>query len=247
MSQIFLLYGYSGCGKTTVPTQFHGRFPDHIHLITDFTSLSPANLIVKIGKFTGLPLKLRLSEIFTLQDRLKSMSSIMYLMDEVSLDEPRSFTELELLRKIYMEIHAHNCICGVPRLYYQLYDSRHYDKYSSLSTRLDEHEMRGMRQENAENYLNMVAEKEALCFTNPAHQALTDPDCAFHNYRRHPCLYHDHRQMHHHCQGHILQSSGTLFARQHPLCASCCAGKENLSRCLIDPHASGYTKAYPDQ
>ena len=68
-------------GKSTVLTQFHERFPDYIHLITDFTSLSPANLIVKMGEFIGLPLKLRSSEIFTLQDRLRSMSGVMYLMD----------------------------------------------------------------------------------------------------------------------------------------------------------------------
>ena len=96
----------------------------------------------------------------------------MYLMDEVSLDGPGSFTKLELLRKIYMETHVPICICGVPRLYYQLYDSRHYDKYCSLITRLDEHEMRGMRREDAGNYLNMVAEKESLRFTYPAQQAL---------------------------------------------------------------------------
>ena len=43
--EFLLLYGYSGCGKTTVLTQFHEKFPDYIHLITDFTSLSPANLM----------------------------------------------------------------------------------------------------------------------------------------------------------------------------------------------------------
>lgn len=37
---------------------------------------------------------------------------------------------------------------------------------------LDEHEMRGMRREDAGNYLNMVAEKESLRFTYPAQQAL---------------------------------------------------------------------------
>lgn len=52
--EFLLLYGYSGCGKTTVLTQFHEKFPDYIHLITDFTSLSPANLIVKMGEFIGV-------------------------------------------------------------------------------------------------------------------------------------------------------------------------------------------------
>ena len=100
--------------------------PDH-----GFYSLSPANLIVEMGEFIGLPLKLRFSEVFTLQDRLRSMIGVMYLMDEVSLDGPGSFTKLELLLNIYMETHVPICICGAPRLYYRLYDSRHYDKYCS--------------------------------------------------------------------------------------------------------------------
>ncbi len=71
-----------------------------------------------------------------------------------------------------METQTPICICDVPRLYHMLYDSRHYDKYCSLITRLDEHEMRSMRREDAGNYLNMVAEKENLRFTYPAQQAL---------------------------------------------------------------------------
>lgn len=54
----------------------------------------------------------------------------------------------------------------------ELYDSRHYDKHCSLITRLDEHEMCGMRREDAGNYLNMVAEREALRFNYLAQQAL---------------------------------------------------------------------------
>ena len=57
-------------------------------------------------------------------------------------------------------------------LYCILYDSRRYDKYCSLITRLDEHEMQGMRREDAGNYLNVVAEKEILRLTYPAQQAL---------------------------------------------------------------------------
>lgn len=170
--EFLLLYGYSGCGKTTVLTQFHEKYLDFVHLIPDFTSLSPAQMLVKMGDCIGLPLKQRSSEVFVLQDRLKSMGGIMYLFDEVSLDDPGSFTKLELLRKIHMDTRAPICICGVPRLYRMLYDSRRYDKYCSLITRLDEHEMRGMRREDAGNYLGMVAEREHLRFTYPAQQAL---------------------------------------------------------------------------
>lgn len=37
------------CEILDVLTQFHEKFPDYIHLIPDFTSLSPVNLIVKMG------------------------------------------------------------------------------------------------------------------------------------------------------------------------------------------------------
>lgn len=37
-----------------------------------------------------------------------------------------------------------------------------YDDCCSLITRLDEHEMRGMRRVDAGNYLNMVADRENL-------------------------------------------------------------------------------------
>ena len=71
--EFLLLYGYSGCGKTTVLTQFHEKYPDFVHLIPDFTSLSPAQMLVKMGDCIGLPLKQRSSEVFVLQDRLKAM------------------------------------------------------------------------------------------------------------------------------------------------------------------------------
>lgn len=170
--EFLLLYGYSGCGKTTVLTQFSEKYPAFIHLIPDFTSLSPAQMLVKMGDCIGLPLKQRSSEVFILQDRLKAMGGIMYLFDEVSLEDPGSFTKLELLRKIYMATAVPICICGVPRLFRMLYDARYYDRYCSIITRLDEHEMQGMRREDAGNYLNMVAEKECLKFTYPAQQAL---------------------------------------------------------------------------
>ena len=170
--EFLLLYGYSGCGKTTVLSQFSERYPDFIHLVSNFASLSPAQMIVRMGACIGLPLKQRSSEVFVLQERLKSMHGLMFVFDEVSLDVPSSFTKLELLRNIYMETGMPICICGVPRLYNKLYDSRHYDRHCSLITRLDEHEIRGMRREDAGRYLNMVAEVENLRFTYPAQQAL---------------------------------------------------------------------------
>jgi len=96
----------------------------------------------------------------------------MFLFDEVSLDDTGAFTKLEYLRKIHLETGTPICISGVPRLYNTLYDSRHQDKYCSLITRLDEHEMCGMRREDAGIYLTMVSDKEHVQFTYPAQQAL---------------------------------------------------------------------------
>ena len=84
--EFLLIYGYSGAGKSTVLTQFHEKYPYCIFLIKDFTSLSPSNMIVKMGEFIGLPLKQRSSEILVLQERLKAMSGVMFLFDEVALN-----------------------------------------------------------------------------------------------------------------------------------------------------------------
>lgn len=170
--EFLLMYGYSGCGKTTVLTQFAEKYPDFIHLISDFTSLSPAQMIVKMGDCVGLPLKQRSSEVFALQERLRSMHGVMFLFDEVSITGHGAFQKLELLRKIYMDTKVPICICGVPKLYNIIYDPRHYDNYCSLITRMDEHEMKGMKRTDAGNYLNMVADRENLKFTYPAQQAL---------------------------------------------------------------------------
>ena len=170
--EFLLMYGYSGCGKTTVLTQFAEKYPDFIHLISDFTSLSPAQMIVKMGDCVGLPLKQRSSEVFALQERLRSMHGVMFLFDEVSITGHGAFQKLELLRKIYMDTKVPICICGVPKLYNTIYDPRHYDNYCSLITRMDEHEMKGMKRTDAGNYLNMVADRENLKFTYPAQQAL---------------------------------------------------------------------------
>ena len=117
--------------------QFYEKYPDYIHYIPDFTSPGPVQMLVKMGNCIGLPLKQRISEIATLQERLASINGIMFLFDEVSLDYSDSFKKLEKLRDIYMATGVPICICGVHRLYKMLYDSRNYDKYCSIITRLD--------------------------------------------------------------------------------------------------------------
>lgn len=151
------------------------------------------NMTVKMGECIGLPLKQRSSEILVLQERLKAMSCA---VPALSIRAVARFTRSEyepqihsrdsdlfVFRAIFtaflyctilicLKHGTPICICDVPKLYNMLYDSRRYDKYCSLITRLDEYEMKGMRREDAGNYLNMVAEKENLKFTYPAQQAL---------------------------------------------------------------------------
>ena len=107
--EILLINGYSGVGKTTVLTQFQEKYPHCIYLIKDFTLLNPSNMIVKMGECIGLPLKQRSSEILVLQERIKAMSQVMFLFDEVSLDDLGSFNKLEYLRKNYMETGRSAC------------------------------------------------------------------------------------------------------------------------------------------
>lgn len=170
--EFLLIYGYSGCGKTTILTQFSEKYPEHVHLINDFAPLSPSGMLQRMGDCIHLPLRQRTSEIFVLQEHLKAHHGIMFLFDEVTLGSHSSIIKAEYLRKIYMECHVPICICGIPGLYNTLHDARSFDRYCSLITRLDEHEMHGMRRVDAASYLNMVAEAECLKFSYPAQQAL---------------------------------------------------------------------------
>lgn len=50
--------------------------------------------------------------------------------------------------------------------------SKHFDEFCSVTSRIDEHEMRGMRRVDAGNYLNMMAETENVRLTYRAQQML---------------------------------------------------------------------------
>lgn len=71
-----------------------------------------------------------------------------------------------------MAIGVSTYICSAPHLYKVLYSSRNYSRYCFVVFPLDDHEMKGMRREDAGNYLNMVAATENLKFTYIAQQAL---------------------------------------------------------------------------
>ena len=170
--EFLLLYGYSGCGKTTVLSQFAEKYSSYIYLIRDFDALSPAQLLVEMGECINLPVKLRKSEMNNLKRQLKSLQGVMFLFDEVTAESASSFTKLEMLRKIHDETGIPIVICGVPLLHKTIYDSSRFDYYCSLISRLDEHEMHGMRRRDAGNYIELVAHEENVQFTYPAQQAL---------------------------------------------------------------------------
>lgn len=166
--EFLLLYGYSGCGKTTILEQFAERYPNYVRLIKDFAYLPPMDLIVEMGKSINIPLKQRKSEIQTLINALKFHPGIIFLFDEVTADPAK----LVRLRKINEEAHVPIVICGVPALYRSLYDSKHFDEFCSITSRIDEHEMHGMRRVDAGNYLSMISSKENVIFTYLAQQML---------------------------------------------------------------------------
>ena len=171
-NEFLLLYGYSGCGKTTILNQFVDRYPNYIFLINDFDSLSPAQMLVEMGNRINFPLKQRTSEIEILKKQIHSLQGIMYMFDEVSVNHPSAFTKLEILRKLHDESGVPIVLCGTPLLHRKIYAGNKREYYSSLISRMDEHEMHGMRRKDAGMYLEMVAAREAVSFSYPAAQAL---------------------------------------------------------------------------
>lgn len=88
--EFLLLYGYSGCGKTTILSQFAEKYSNYIYLIRDFDALSPAQLLVEMGECINLPVKLRKSEMNNLKRQLKSLQGVMFLFDEVTAESASS-------------------------------------------------------------------------------------------------------------------------------------------------------------
>ena len=170
--ELLLLYGYSGCGKTTILTQFAEKYSNYIFLVRDFDALSPAQMLVEMGECINLPIKLRKNEIHNLKRQIEALQGVMFLFDEVTASSPSSFNKLEMLRRIHDETHVPIVLCGVPLLHKTIYASNRFDHYCSLISRMDEHEMRGMKRSDAGNYIEMVAREENVQFSYPAQQAL---------------------------------------------------------------------------
>ena len=170
--ELLLLYGYSGCGKTTILTQFAEKYSNYIFLIRDFDALSPAQMLVEMGECINLPIKLRKNEIHNLKRQIEALQGVMFLFDEVTASSPSSFSKLEMLRRIHDETHVPMVLCGVPLLHKTIYDSNRFDHYCSLISRMDEHEMHGMKRSDAGSYIELVAKEENVQFSYPAQQAL---------------------------------------------------------------------------
>ena len=103
------------------------------------------DMIVEMGKCINIPIKRRKNEIKTLINAIRYHPGIIFLFDEVKADP----VKLGILRKIHEDAHVPIVICGIPTLYTTIYDSRYYDDYCSITSRLDEHEMKGMRRSDA--------------------------------------------------------------------------------------------------
>lgn len=170
--EFLMLYGYSGCGKTTILKQFAEKYAPYVRYFEDFDSLSPAQLVVEIGKKLNIPLKMRTRELQTLKEHFKAMPPIILLFDEVTASGTKGVEKLTLLRKLYGEKAVPIVICGTPYLHNCIYIDEKHDLFDSIISRLDEHEMRGMTRQDAGEYIRMVAGKENLQFTYPAEQAL---------------------------------------------------------------------------
>lgn len=170
--EFLLLYGYSGCGKATILTQFAEKYSNYIFLLRDFDSLSPAQMLVEMGECINMPIKLRTNEMSTLKHQIEALQGVMFLFDEVTAFSNSAFRKLEMLRRIHDETHVPIVICGVPLLHKTIYASNRFDHYCSLISRMDEYEMHGMKRSDAGNYIEMVAREENVRFSYPAQQAL---------------------------------------------------------------------------
>lgn len=97
---------------------------------------------------------------------MKHTPNIILLFDEVDANNKKTtLQKLELLRKIHAHTGIPMVLCGTQKLYIDLHDDRYFDDYCSILSRLDEHEMRGMHQKDAADYLNMLAKEENVRFS----------------------------------------------------------------------------------
>lgn len=170
--EFLMLYGHSGSGKSTLLSQFCSQFPNYIHLIDEFSSISPARMIQRMGECINLPLKQRKCDLEVLISALMNNSRTMFLFDNVDLDSSGACEKLNILCRIYKKTHIPICICGVNYLYKTLYDDKYYDRCCSAITQLDFHKLKTMTRNDAANYLCKVQSVERVRFSFPAREML---------------------------------------------------------------------------
>ncbi len=171
-NEFLLIYGYSGCGKSTILSQFASRYPEVVFYIEDFESLSETGLIVKMGECVNLPLKMRKTEIESLKKHLSSHNKVMFLFDEVTATTEKAYNKLEMLRRIHDSTGVPIAISGVTYLYDTIHAPLLYNKFCSLITRLDERKMEGMKSDDASAFIKKISKEENVWFSHLAQQAL---------------------------------------------------------------------------
>lgn len=170
---LLLLFGYTGCGKSTVLRQFEEKYPGVVFYVEDFGSLTLSRLLQRMGTCVHLPLKMRTASKDTLIDALKANPHVMFLFDEVDpFDVAGNMRKFDMIRKIHDATGNPMVICGTNVLYDKLYGDRTVERFGQLLRRLDECEMKGMLRSDAVNYLNMVSHEENVGFTFQARQIL---------------------------------------------------------------------------
>lgn len=103
---------------------------------------------------------------------LNQYPGTMFIFDNVSLMKTNALEKLANLRTINEDGNTAILICGVQKLYDDLYSEKFQPVTCSITNRLDEYQMRGMRRKDAGNYLAMVSQIENIRLSYPAQQAL---------------------------------------------------------------------------
>ena len=172
-NSFLLLYGYAGSGKTTICQQMAMKMPDNVFYFDQCSQSSPSALLGRVADKMGLSIKQRVSEIAPVVSALRLVSRKMLIFDDIVLDNDiATFQRIDMIKSLHEATNHPVVICGTNALYQRLYDDRWIDKYDHIRSRLITQEMKGMKAKDGYAYLQMMQEKENICFSINARQAL---------------------------------------------------------------------------